>query len=44
VLEKKGVPENVATAMRLLTLDIEREAAARERYGIQAVVQNDPPR
>jgi hypothetical protein len=29
VLEKKGIPENVATALRLLTLDIERETAAR---------------
>lgn len=33
VLRRKGIPENIATAMRLLTLDLERELAARERYG-----------
>ena len=31
VLKKKGSPENVATAMRLLTLDLERETAADDR-------------
>ena len=29
ILEKKGVPENIATAMRLLTLDMERETAVK---------------
>jgi hypothetical protein len=28
---KKGIPENIATAMRLLTLDLEREIAAESR-------------
>ena len=31
ILEKKGVPENIATAMRLLTLDLERETAHEQR-------------
>jgi hypothetical protein len=31
VLEKHGAPENVATAIRLLTLDLERETAADDR-------------
>lgn len=33
ILEKRGIPENIATVMRLLTLDLEREMAARDRYG-----------
>jgi len=32
VLEKRGTPENIVTALRLLTLDLEREIAFRERY------------
>ncbi len=32
VLKKRGIPENVATAMRLLTLDLEREIAARQQF------------
>jgi len=31
ILDKKGIPENVATAMRLLTLDMERETAAEDQ-------------
>lgn len=31
---QKGMPENIATAMRLLTLDMEREVSAEERYGV----------
>jgi hypothetical protein len=30
-LANKGIPENIATAMRLLTLDLERETAAADR-------------
>ena len=31
ILAKHGTPENVATVMRLLTLDLERETAAKDR-------------
>lgn len=31
ILEKNGIPENIATAMRLLTLDLERETAAQDK-------------
>jgi hypothetical protein len=31
ILDKKGVPENIATAMRLLTLDLERETADEDK-------------
>jgi Zn-dependent protease with chaperone function len=31
ILDKKGVPENVATVMRLLTLDLERETADEDK-------------
>jgi Zn-dependent protease with chaperone function len=31
ILERRGVPENVATALRLLTLDLERETAASDQ-------------
>lgn len=34
VVRKKGIPENVATAIRLLTLDLEREVAARSQFNI----------
>jgi hypothetical protein len=34
ILFQKGTPENIATAMRLLTLDLEREIAAESRQGI----------
>jgi hypothetical protein len=30
VLKKNGIPENIATVMRLLTLDLERETAAQD--------------
>jgi len=33
-LQQKGTPENIATAMRILSLDLEREIAAEDRYGI----------
>ncbi len=36
VLIQKGTPENIATAMRLLTLDLEREISARNRLGLAA--------
>jgi hypothetical protein len=32
-LNNKGIPENIATAIRLLTLDLERETASRARAG-----------
>jgi hypothetical protein len=32
VLLKKGIPENIATTIRLLALDLERETAAEDRY------------
>ena len=35
---QKGIPENIATVMRLLTLDLERETAAEARLGTMAVV------
>ena len=33
VVEKRGVPENIATVLRLLVLDMRREIAARETTG-----------
>jgi predicted Zn-dependent protease len=35
-LRKKGTPENIATAVRLLALDLERETAAEDRHGTAA--------
>ena len=43
VLEKKGTPENIATVLRMLTLDLEREIAFRERYLNDRQPQQQPP-
>jgi hypothetical protein len=31
IVRRDGIPENIATAMRLLTLEMERETAARDQ-------------